>query len=114
MKYWTIFLAVLMISCSVMSSAASKQQLEEGKRIAFQRSKGNCLACHSIEDGDTPGNIGPPLLAVQSRFRSKEMLKKFIWDATQFNAQTSMPPFGKNKILTGDEINLVVEYIWTL
>lgn len=103
-----------MISCSVKTSTVSKQQLAAGKKIAFQRSKGNCLACHVIEDGDTPGNIGPPLLAVQSRFKTKEMLKKFICNAPQFNPLTSMPPFGKNKILTDEEINLVVEYIWTL
>jgi L-cysteine S-thiosulfotransferase len=97
-----------------MPSTVSKQQLASGKQIAFQRSKGNCLACHVIEDGDTPGNIGPPLHAIQSRFKTKEMLKQFIWNAPQFNPRTSMPPFGKNKILTEEEINLVVDYIWTL
>ena len=114
MKYCIIFSIVFIISCSVMPSTVSKQQLTSGKQIAFQRSKGNCLACHDIEDGDTPGNIGPPLYATQSRFKSKEMFKQFIWNAPQFNPQTSMPPIGKNKILTNEEINLVVDYIWTL
>ena len=114
MKYCIIFSFVLIISCSGKTPIVSKQQLTEGKQIAFQRSKGNCLACHVIADGDTPGNIGPPLLAVQSRFKTKEALRKFNWDATQFNPQTSMPPFGKNKILSEEEIILVVDYIWTL
>jgi cytochrome c5 len=25
-----------------------------------------------------------------------------------------MPPFGKNKILTGDDIDAVVDYLWQL
>ncbi len=87
---------------------------QQGKQLAFARSKGNCLACHAIADGEMPGNIGPPLRQIKQRFGSKQRLRQQIWDATAFNPQTSMPPFGKNKILTEQEIDKIVEYLWTL
>ncbi len=61
-----------------------------------------------------PGNIGPPLTRISSCFADKETLKARIWDATRYNPQTSMPPFGKNRILTEQEIDAIVEYLWTL
>ena len=94
--------------------AAPEQTLQQGKALSFQRSKGNCLACHVIEEGDSPGNIGPPLQAIQSRFGDKVQLRRLIWDATRFNPQTIMPPFGRNGILTEQEIDRVVDYIWSL
>ncbi len=88
--------------------------VEQGKKIAFDRKKGNCLACHQIDDGSLPGNIGPPLVAMKARFPDKEKLRQQIADPTQNNPGTAMPPFGKNKILSKDEIDKVVEYIYTL
>jgi sulfur-oxidizing protein SoxX len=85
-----------------------------GKQLAFDNNKGNCLACHAIEDGESPGDIGPPLAALASRFKDKQQLRAQIWDATQFNPETSMPPFGKNKILTGAEIDAIVDFLWTV
>ena len=43
----------------------------EGKRYATDRKQGNCLACHMMGDGQSPGNIGPPLIAMQARFPDK-------------------------------------------
>ncbi len=34
------------------------------KKSLLTGSKGNCLACHMIEDGELPGTIAPPLLAM--------------------------------------------------
>lgn len=110
-----LFLGVLLLfSCASQQTFNSKIQSLSGKQLAFTRNKGNCLACHEIEDGDSPGNIGPPLKAIQSRFKSKRLLHQQIWDATQFNPETSMPPFGKNKILSEQEIDKIVDYIWRL
>ena len=114
----TVFIFCLMFilsACTFPSRKQHKQQrLATGKQLSFQRDKGNCLACHIIEDGEDPGNIGPALVDIQARFATKSQLKAIIWDATQFNSQTSMPPFGKNKILSAEELELVVDYIWTL
>lgn len=88
--------------------------IEEGKKIAFNRKKGNCLACHAIEGGNLPGNIGPPLVAMQARFPDKARLRAQIWDATKANPNTIMPPFGLHKIMSEGEIDKVVEFIYTL
>lgn len=100
--------------CSSCFSATSMDESISGKNLAFDRSKGNCLACHVIEDGESPGNIGPPLSNLSERFSDKELLRRQIWDATSFNPQTSMPPFGKNKILKPEEIDQIVDYLWSL
>jgi sulfur-oxidizing protein SoxX len=97
-----------------LAVAADAQVLEEGKKIAFDRKKGNCLACHQIEGGSLPGNIGPPLVAMKARFPDKAKLRAQIWDATKNNPNTMMPPFGRHEILTESEIDKVVEFIYSL
>ena len=106
-------MTLLILSCSGMIGV-SEQRLAFGKKIAFERDKGNCLACHVIADGEAPGDIGPPLVSLSTRFDSKQQLREQIWDATQFNPNTSMPPFGKNKIISEDEIDQLVDYLWSL
>lgn len=101
------------------ASAAEEAQkqptpAELGKAIAFNSSKGNCLACHMIDDGDSPGNIGPILMSMQARFPDKAKLRAQIWDATAANPNSTMPPFGRHGILSEEEIDLVVEYLYTL
>ncbi|NOQ13980.1 MAG: sulfur oxidation c-type cytochrome SoxX [Methyloprofundus sp.] len=110
----TLLIFCLVLSLGGCTLTAKQQRLATGKQLSFQRDKGNCLACHIIEEGEDPGNIGPALVDIQAKFNSKAQLKAVIWDASQFNAQTSMPPFGKNKILTPEELDQVVDYIWSL
>ncbi len=105
---------VLLVVCSCAKDSVDLKQLALGKQIAFDRRKGNCLACHVIADGEAPGNIGEPLRAIADRFQDKAALRELIWDATRFNPETSMPPFGRNKILTESELNQVVDYLWSL
>ncbi|WP_020159976.1 MULTISPECIES: sulfur oxidation c-type cytochrome SoxX [Methylobacter] len=105
--------SLLLLSCTGMTGIP-EQRLDEGRQIAFDRNKGNCLACHVIEDGEAPGNIGPALSAIPSRFKDKRQLREQIWDATRFNPETSMPPFGRNNVLDAEEIDKVVDYLWSL
>jgi L-cysteine S-thiosulfotransferase len=107
-------LAILLLVSCTTTMPTTKQTSDAGKQIAFSREKGNCLACHEIENGEFPGNIGPALKNLPSRFKNKQQMREQIWDATQFNPETSMPPFGKNKILSEDEIDLLVDYLWGL
>jgi sulfur-oxidizing protein SoxX len=99
---------------SPLSIAADSGMLEEGKQIAFDRKKGNCLACHMMEGGSYPGNIAPPLIAMKGRYPNKDALRKQIWDPTVNNPESSMPPFGKHEILSKSELDKVVEFIWSL
>ena len=86
----------------------------EGKKIAFNRRKGNCLACHMMGDGTLPGNIGPPLIAMQARFPDKSALRAQIYDARVKNPRTFMPPFGPHEIISESEIDKITEYVWSL
>ncbi len=97
-----------------LASAEGTDALSKGKELAFDRKKGNCLACHSIEGGASPGNIAPALIAMQSRFPNKAELRAQIWDATVKNPESPMPPFGKHGALSEKEVDLITDFIWTL
>jgi sulfur-oxidizing protein SoxX len=96
--------------------AAEKQMtvVEKGKEVAFDRTKGNCLACHAMDDGTLPGNIAPPLVSMKLRYPDKARLRAQIWDATVANPNSIMPPFGRHQIVTEEEIDQIVEYVYTL
>ncbi|MGE0080956.1 MAG: sulfur oxidation c-type cytochrome SoxX [Thiohalomonadaceae bacterium] len=102
------------LTVSMPAAAAEPSVLEQGKAIAFDNKKGNCLACHQIEGGDLPGNIGPPLVSMKVRFPDKAKLRAQIFDSTQSNPNSIMPPFGRHQILTPDELDKVVEFIYSL
>lgn len=84
-----------------------------GEALAFDRSKGNCLTCHDIKGGDSPGNVGPPLADVRSRYPDRKELAAIIFDETKRNPLTVMPPFGRNLILTQQEIESVIDFLYT-
>lgn len=98
-----------------MLAAAVDADVAKGQNLAHDVYKGNCLACHQIP-GDpsavSSANIGPPLLAMRRRFPDRTLLRSQIWDATLRNPQTVMPPFGKHGILTEQEIDLVIDYLY--
>lgn len=96
-----------------LSADIIEDNVAVGKKLAFDTTKGNCLACHQIEGGEAPGNIGPPLVAISSRYSSIEKLRAQIWDAAVANPETSMPPIGRHRILTEQEIDQVVSFIWS-
>lgn len=88
--------------------------VEEGKKVAFNRKKGNCLACHKMKGGSLEGNIGPELVNMKARYPEKAKLRAQIWDATINNPNTIMPPFGKHQICSEKEIDAIVEFVYTL
>ena len=95
-------------------NAAEVSAATTGKVLAFDRKKGNCLACHQIEGGNLPGNIGPPLVAMKSRFPDFDKLRAQIYDARTNNPNTIMIPFGPHAVLSADEIDLIAKFIHTL
>lgn len=107
-------LTALSVLVSGIAEAALSEQVPAGRALVMEKSKGNCLACHVIADGRQPGNIGPPLVAMKARFPDAEILRQQIWDATISNPDTRMPPFGRHGILSSEEIELVVQYLYTL
>jgi len=110
----TIFLFGTLMLGSTTASAATASEIAAGKELAFNRKKGNCLACHAIEGGSLPGNIGPPLIAMEARFPDVKVLRAQIWDATKNNPNTIMPPFGRHNMLSDAEIDKIVTFIHSL
>jgi len=55
-------MSILIFSGLTYGYEVDKQRLERGKQLVMARNKGNCLACHVIDDGEFPGTIGPPLI----------------------------------------------------
>ncbi len=109
-------LSAITLSGSVLAQAPQQKEAT-GKDIAFNRTKGNCLACHgmpTVPDAESTGLYGPPLIAMSARYPDKAKLRAQIWDATAFNPSTSMIPFGKHKVLSEQEIDKVVDFIYGL
>lgn len=115
-----IALGLGLSTLAVVAAAVDMPELDlngnaaAGKAVSEDRGKGNCLACHMIVGAESPGAIGPALIAMQTRYPSKEALARQIWDATVKAPEAAMPPFGKHEILSNQEFADVVEYIWTL
>ena len=107
--------AIALALVTGLAAAETKDEnVEAGKAIAMDRAQGNCIACHVMEGGESPGNIGPPLVAMKARYPDTERLRDQIWDSTAANPHSAMPPFGKNGILTDEQIDQVVAFIMTL
>ena len=99
---------------SATVSAEDKDPMAEGKKLAFAKKKGNCLACHLITGGDQPGNIAPPLIGMKARFPDKAKLRAQIEEPRTANPNTVMPPFKAHGVLTEKEIDKVVDFIYSL
>ena len=113
-----LFVAIVLASAALglpalTGTAHAQSSVTEGEKLAFDRSKGNCLTCHDIKGGDAPGNLGPPLADMHKRFPDRSQLVAIIYDETKRNPLTVMPPFGRNLILTEQEINSVVDFLYT-
>ena len=100
-------LGALMLGMSAASASPA-----EGQKLAFNRSKGNCITCHEIKGAQNFGNPGPVLNDMKKRF-SRAELKAIISDETKRNPHTVMPPFKRNLILTDKEIDSIIDYLYT-
>ena len=74
---------------------------------------GNCYACHQITKQEISyGNIGPSLYQFGKLRGQSEGVLKYTWgkiyNSQAFNACSSMPRFGHNRVLTEGQIRDVV------
>lgn len=113
-KTTIVFFLVTSLGIASLGFAAEGDEPADGQSLAFNNKKGNCLACHAIPGepkAEAPGNIGPPLVNMKERYPDRAKLRARIWDETAANPDSVMPPFGRNKILTEQEVDLVTDYI---
>lgn len=105
--------ALVALALASANLAHAQSGAADGQKLAFDRSKGNCLTCHEITGGDLPGTIGPQLKDLKTRYDRNELVA-IVSDETRRNPLTVMPPFGRNRILTEQEINAIVDFLQTL
>ncbi|HEB70775.1 MAG TPA: sulfur oxidation c-type cytochrome SoxX [Desulfobulbus sp.] len=111
---WAGAVAFLMIT--VIPASSSAGNVEQGEKIATTRKLGNCVACHYLPNVESPGDIGPNLVEAMQEYTmaDRDDVAQWIRDAREFNPGTIMPPFGTNKILTPEQIDDLVAYLYTL
>ena len=68
-----------------------------GRKLAINRKKGNCLACHVMPIPEQPfhGAVGPDLKEVAGRLTEGQIRLRIV-DPKFFNRETIMPAFYKN------------------
>lgn len=96
-----------------------------GKKVAINRKKGNCLACHDmpIPDQAFHGNAGPDLHGIGRRYTAAELRLRLV-NPKIINPDTFMPAFYRDygftrvlkkfqgkTILSAQEIEDVVAYL---
>ena len=106
--------AAVALALIAAGPATAQSGAADGQKLAFDRGKGNCLTCHEIKGGDRPGTIGPKLENIKSKYPDRGDLVAILTDETRRNPLTVMPPFGRNRILTEQEINAIVDFLQTL
>ncbi len=118
-----VFGSVLMQACTTAPAPSSPPQanqaakpaaVEMNAKVLFENNNlGNCLACHSVVKHPelAAGNIGPPFIAMKQRFPDPAKLRAIIYDEQANNPDTIMPPFGRNKVLTAEQIDALANYI---
>jgi sulfur-oxidizing protein SoxX len=104
----------LLLGALAPTPAGAQSAVADGRKLAFDRGKGNCLTCHVIKGGDLPGTIGPELVEIKSKYPNRDELVAIVFDETKRKPLTVMPPFGRNRILTEKEISAVVDFLQTL
>ncbi len=110
-------ISAIMLSGSVLAAEDGAKKEVTGKDLAFDRKKGNCLACHAMPtqpDAVSAGLYGPPLIAMSARFPDKAKMRAQIWDATAVNPSSTMIPFGKHGVLSEKEIDKITDFVYGL
>jgi L-cysteine S-thiosulfotransferase len=112
-----IALCVATISFQLHAQANTAATVAKGRAIFLDERKGNCAACHKAPNDETvktQSKIGMALEAVKARYPDRAKLRDAIWDLSKTVPNTIMPPYGKNRILSDDEIDALVIYLETI
>jgi sulfur-oxidizing protein SoxX len=107
------FIVAAVAATMILGASAVGAAPSDGEKLAFDRAHGNCLTCHEIKGGPDPGNVAPPLADMKTRFPDRKELIAIIADETKRNPLTVMPPFKRNLILNDQEIEAIVDFLYT-
>ena len=83
------------LSLWIAASAVHAADVLDGRKIVLATGDAACLLCHAVPGADRPaGNLGPSLAGVGSRLSADEIRQRIV-DASKFNPDTIMPPYGR-------------------
>ena len=100
----------------------------QGRKLAINRKKGNCLACHilPIPEHQFHGRIAPPLTSVGARYSAGQLRLRVV-NPKVLNPMSIMPAYYKadgfhrvakkfagKPILNAQEVEDIVAYLTTL
>ena len=105
-------------SCFVLSAVLGAVMLANGPATAAPADgqklvAAHCLTCHEVKGADDFGNVGPSLIALKARYPERKDVSAIIFDETKRNPQSVMPPFGRNLVVTNQEIEAMVDFLYT-
>ena len=98
-KITFIILYIFIFNISSFKNINAEDLFKKGKRIFLE--DGNCATCHTLEDANSIGNIGPNLNVI------KPDISRVLMAVT--NGIGVMPAYQGQ--LSAEEINAVAEYV---
>jgi len=107
----TLIIGASLIPHDTIATEKAKTPLEQGKDLTISL----CQACHQFEGTTQAGTVGPPLLAMKERFPDSKKLYEIIYDPhVAIKSDAMMPPFGRNGLVDQDQIQLMIDFLYTL
>jgi sulfur-oxidizing protein SoxX len=98
-----------LLGAFVLGVASASAAPLDAKKLVLQ----HCQQCHEVKGIADFGNVGPSLVDLKARYPDRKEVATIISDETKRNPQTVMPPFGRNLILTKQEIDTIVDFLYT-
>ncbi|MEN8133786.1 MAG: sulfur oxidation c-type cytochrome SoxX [Pseudomonadota bacterium] len=103
--------ALLLISQPGLAAEKAKSAPHQGQKLTV----GLCQPCHQFTGTSQAGTAGPPLLAMKARFPDRQKLHDIIYDAhAHLRPDTMMPPFGRTGLADEAQIQLMIDFLYTL
>jgi sulfur-oxidizing protein SoxX len=102
----------LMVAALLAAATPALRPASAAASDALKLINAQCQQCHEIKGVSDFGNVGPSLVDVKSRYPDRKDVVAIVNDETKRNELTVMPPFGRNLILTHQEIESIVDYLY--
>ena len=107
----TLITGTVLTSHDAIAAEKAGTPLEQGKELTINL----CQACHQFEGTNQAGTVGPPILAMKARFPDRKKLYEIIYDPqVAIKSYTMMPPFGRNGLVDDHQIQLIIDFLYTL
>jgi L-cysteine S-thiosulfotransferase len=102
----------LVLAATVMAAMAAAGPARAQAPDALGLINAQCQQCHEIKGIADFGNVGPSLVDLKARYADRKEVVAIVTDETKRNELTVMPPFGRNHILSQQEIETIVDYLY--